>query len=248
MTRILKDDLIKGICFECGKKVENDVICKDCIEVLRKKLFGFKFDEEWVEDIIWCHTQLYRKFSYNGNNYVLYLRLKGADPFQLHIWLIDSGNKKESEIHDPIVAWSEDLAKKFRIYATSKDDIKDIELVAEYVAKSLAESNFAGILWDHFASCSMKNLTKPSSAELFAPIDFFVKLKNEKTITDDLYYTSLEENKFYKMSTIENYEYNDYFGKKYVLDKKSKFRIELIPVKSIKSDTIKDFEIIVEEV
>lgn len=248
MARILKDDLIRGICFECGKKVENDVLCKDCIEKLREKLFGFKFDGNWIEDLLWCPTQLYRKFQYDGNNYVLYLRWRSADPFQCYLLLTDSGNKSKPIIHDPIVAWSEDLFERFKMYVTSKDNIDDIELIAESLVRTLAESRFVGINWNHFVYLSFKDSIKSSVAELFAPIDFFVKLKKEKSLIHELYYKALEKDKFYKMSSIENYEYVSYFNERYILDNKSTFRIELKPIISKQSDKIKDWEIIVEEV
>lgn len=224
MARLLKDGLLNGVCFECGKKVENDVICKDCIDAYRKKLFGFKFESDWIEDLLWCPTQIYRKFSFDNNNYMIYMRWRSADPFRFHIWLIGTEFDQENKTNLPIVAWSEDLFEKYNIFASEKDDIKDIEKIVEQITINAVQSGFKNIVFNSYAHLHLKDHLMPKSLFIFCPVEFFIGLKKNKEITTELYYTVLEGGKFYRMSSIRGYN-----GKEFTCDKLGKFRIVLSP-------------------
>ncbi|HDD25974.1 MAG TPA: hypothetical protein ENF75_02670 [Acidilobales archaeon] len=42
-------------------------------------------DEEWIEDLIWCPSQCYRRIRCDGKIYTLYLRWRWEDPWEFRI-------------------------------------------------------------------------------------------------------------------------------------------------------------------
>lgn len=41
---------------------------------------------EWYDSLMWCPSQIYRKFEYNGKEYELYGRWRWNDPWSFYIW------------------------------------------------------------------------------------------------------------------------------------------------------------------
>jgi hypothetical protein len=42
-------------------------------------------DNEWTEHLMWCPSQLHKRFKYNGKEYYLYLRWRYSDPWTFTI-------------------------------------------------------------------------------------------------------------------------------------------------------------------
>ncbi|MEM1003438.1 MAG: hypothetical protein AAGH46_12395 [Bacteroidota bacterium] len=40
-----------------------------------------KIIEDWDDDLIWCPSQCYLKFTYKGKHFVIYLRWRHTDPW-----------------------------------------------------------------------------------------------------------------------------------------------------------------------
>lgn len=60
----------------------------------------------WEDDLIWCPSQCYAPITYNGVDYVLYLRWRWGDPWQGHIITHARTSGGMSKKH---AEWSEDL-------------------------------------------------------------------------------------------------------------------------------------------
>lgn len=53
---------------------------------IKKIILEQQPESEWVEDLIWCPSQLYLELgNINGNSYTLYLRWRGDDPWSLDL-------------------------------------------------------------------------------------------------------------------------------------------------------------------
>ncbi len=42
-------------------------------------------DDGWIEELLWCPSQCYRRARWRGRIYTLYLRWRWEDPWQFHI-------------------------------------------------------------------------------------------------------------------------------------------------------------------
>ena len=42
-------------------------------------------DERWIEELLWCPSQCYRRIKCNGKVYTLYLRWRWEDPWQFKV-------------------------------------------------------------------------------------------------------------------------------------------------------------------
>lgn len=196
LARIHKEDLIKGICFECGKRLEDgDVLCKDCIEKIRNTLFGMSFKTDWIEDIIWCPTQLYRIFEYDGLTFMEYVRWRHSDPFTFEIWAIDPEINKKVKgddfiaIYDsPVIALMPySLFDKFDVYFTVDDDIKEIERTADKISQILTKTNFDGILFNQYSSIHFVSLNRKVHSEIILDYKTVSDIKKKGIAKRELY-------------------------------------------------------------
>ncbi len=42
-------------------------------------------DDEWIEDLLWCPSQCYRRIRCDGRVYTLYLRWRHEDPWEFRV-------------------------------------------------------------------------------------------------------------------------------------------------------------------
>ena len=54
----------------------------------------YKFTTKWDDNLIWCPSQIYRTFEYNGKQYQLYGRWRWDDPWHFGIWGLDLTGKE----------------------------------------------------------------------------------------------------------------------------------------------------------
>lgn len=99
-------------------------------------------DEEWIEELIWCPSQCYRRFrDEEGNIYTAYLRWRWCDPWQFEIALGDM-------VDGTIEEWdfvTGDIFKQYQIYFRD-DELKEAEKKAEeLVRKIFKQYNLAQI-------------------------------------------------------------------------------------------------------
>jgi len=62
--------------------------------------------EQWLDELFWCPSQCYYHIQHHGEDYILYLRWRRADPWQAYI-IKNAANW--NEMRGKEACWSEDV-------------------------------------------------------------------------------------------------------------------------------------------
>lgn len=102
---------------------------------IKKKPIKLEILGNWVDDLIWCPSQLYLDVQWRTQKYMLYVRWRHDDPWTLRI-IKNYGDKNEE--------WTDDLFGKYNVFLKESDKIDYIHSEAIRIAtKFLSHNKFS---------------------------------------------------------------------------------------------------------
>ena len=99
-------------------------------------------DKRWIEDLIWCPSQCYRRIEAGGKLYTLYLRWRWDNPWQFRVMDGDAVERKTE-----FLPWTVDIFEKLGLWFAD-NDFKKAEEKAEELFLSLWAEGKLSDYWE----------------------------------------------------------------------------------------------------